>query len=239
MLCMLLLLVVIGLGVVVWLQGRDAPPASASGQGPTRNGTSDEGLTPAEMQLKPEASAKRASAEPKRSAAKKAAAPVAETSSRDNSKIGADDLKGGEDELKGLLDDLNLLGDDTATPSGAPILPASTEADAAPSRAAANDARAAERAALHLPAPRYAARGAYVAQLAAVRREANAERTWRRLSARAPRLLEDSELDITRVTLEDGVYFRVRAGYFADRTNARRFCDRMKMIQQACMPMRR
>jgi hypothetical protein len=35
------------------------------------------------------------------------------------------------------------------------------------------------------------------------------------------------------------VFFRVRAGYFANRTNARRFGDRMQMIQQACMPMRR
>lgn len=85
-------------------------------------------------------------------------------------------------------------------------------------------------------APAFVGGGPYVAQLAALQSEAAVEQAWRRLSSRAPQLFEPARLDVERADLGPrGVYYRVRAGYFADRTNASLFCERIRQMGQDCI----
>lgn len=87
-----------------------------------------------------------------------------------------------------------------------------------------------------LAAPTFVGNGPYVAQLAALQSEAAVEQAWRRLSSRAPQLFASARLDVERADLGPrGVYYRVRAGYFADRDNAARFCDRIRQMGQDCI----
>lgn len=82
--------------------------------------------------------------------------------------------------------------------------------------------------------------GPYVAQLAALQSEAAVEQAWRRFSSRAPTLFAAARLDMERADLgARGVYYRVRAGYFADRAAAARFCDRIREFGQDCIPATR
>ena len=90
------------------------------------------------------------------------------------------------------------------------------------------------------PAPRFAAEGPYVAQLAALQSEAAVQPAWRRLSSRAPGLFASARLDVERADLgARGVYYRVRAGYFSDRAEAARFCERIRQMGQDCIPATR
>lgn len=85
-------------------------------------------------------------------------------------------------------------------------------------------------------APQFVSSGPYVAQLAALQSEAAVDQAWRRLSSRAPQLFAAARLDTQRADLgQRGVYYRVRAGYFADRTNASRFCERIRQMGQDCI----
>lgn len=85
-------------------------------------------------------------------------------------------------------------------------------------------------------APQFAANGQFVAQLAALQSEAAIDPAWRRLSSRAPQLFAPAALDVERADLgQRGVYYRVRAGYFADRTQAARFCERIRQMGQDCI----
>lgn len=85
-------------------------------------------------------------------------------------------------------------------------------------------------------APHFVGNGPYLAQLAALQSEAAVEQAWRRLSSRAPQLFASARLDVERADLGPrGVYYRVRAGYFADRDNAARFCDRIRQMGQDCI----
>lgn len=89
-------------------------------------------------------------------------------------------------------------------------------------------------------APSFAASGPFVAQLAALQSEAAVQAAWTRLSSRAPNLFGQAHLDVQRADLgQRGIYFRVRAGYFADRANASRFCDRIRQMGQDCIPVAR
>lgn len=84
--------------------------------------------------------------------------------------------------------------------------------------------------------PRFVSNGPYVAQLAALQSEAAVEQSWRRMSSRAPQLFGPARLDVERADLgARGVYYRVRAGYFADRANAARFCERIRQMGQDCI----
>ena len=86
------------------------------------------------------------------------------------------------------------------------------------------------------PHPTFASSGRYVAQLAALQSEAATEAAWRRYASRAPDLFRDARLDIERADLgQRGIYYRVRAGYFADRANATRFCERIRQMGQDCI----
>lgn len=85
-------------------------------------------------------------------------------------------------------------------------------------------------------APRFAANGPYVAQLAALQSEAAVNAAWRRYSSRAPQLFGAAHLDTQRADLgQRGIYYRVRAGYFADRANATLFCERIRQMGQDCI----
>lgn len=85
-----------------------------------------------------------------------------------------------------------------------------------------------------------AAGGAFVAQLAALQSQAAVEPAWRRFTARAPDLFADARLDVERADLgARGIYYRVRAGYFANRADAARFCARIRQMGQDCIPAAR
>ncbi len=86
------------------------------------------------------------------------------------------------------------------------------------------------------PNPAFASNGRYVAQLVALQSEAGVEAAWQRYASRAPDLFRHARLDVERADLgQRGVYFRVRAGYFADRANAARFCERIRQMGQDCI----
>jgi len=84
-------------------------------------------------------------------------------------------------------------------------------------------------------APQFAANGQFVAQLAALQSEAAVDPLWRRLSSRAPQLFAAAALDVERADLgQRGIYYRVRAGHFANRDQAALFCDRIRQMGQDC-----
>ncbi len=88
--------------------------------------------------------------------------------------------------------------------------------------------------------PQFAANGPYVAQVAALQSQGAVDAAWTRLASRAPALFANAQLDVERADLgQNGIYYRVRAGYFADRENAGLFCDRIKAMGQDCIAVRR
>jgi len=90
------------------------------------------------------------------------------------------------------------------------------------------------------PTPSFVSNGPYVAQVAALQSEDAVQPAWARLASRAPQLFGAAHLDVERAELgQRGTYFRVRAGYFADRANASRFCDRIKQMGQDCIVVTR
>lgn len=86
------------------------------------------------------------------------------------------------------------------------------------------------------PRPVFTPNGRYVAQLAALQSEPATEAAWRRYASRAPDLFREAHMDVERADLgQRGIYYRVRAGYFADRENAGRFCERIRQMGQDCI----
>lgn len=84
--------------------------------------------------------------------------------------------------------------------------------------------------------PAFVANGPYVAQLAALQSEAAVAAAWRRFTSRAPDLFEHARMDVERADLgQRGVYYRIRAGFFADRANATLFCERIRRMGQDCI----
>jgi hypothetical protein len=62
------------------------------------------------------------------------------------------------------------------------------------------------------------------------------QQAWARLASRAPQLFASARLEVERADLgQRGVYHRIRAGYFADRANASRFCERIRQMGQDCI----
>lgn len=139
-------------------------------------------------------------------------------------------------------------------PRTAPPLEAPAEIEAAPPESTESESAAAElegSADTHpveeeapmsvgapqlAPTPRFVANGPYVAQLAALQSDAAVDQAWRRLSSRAPQLFAAAHLDVERADLgARGVFYRVRAGYFPDRANASRFCERLRQMGQDCI----
>jgi cell division septation protein DedD len=81
-----------------------------------------------------------------------------------------------------------------------------------------------------------AAGSGYWVQLAALRSEETARAAWATMDKRYPGLLTSVRMDIQRADLgPQGVYYRLRAGYFGDRGQAGAFCDRVKGTGAVCM----
>lgn len=82
----------------------------------------------------------------------------------------------------------------------------------------------------------FAADGAYLVQIAALRSEAAAESQWKRVTASAPELYYGATKIIQRADLgSEGVFFRLRVGAFADRSEASAFCDAVKEAGANCI----
>lgn len=82
----------------------------------------------------------------------------------------------------------------------------------------------------------FAVDGPFVAQIASLKSAEAADAAWTRLSRRAPVLFEGARKDVQQADLgERGIYFRVRAGYFASRADAAQFCGQVKALGQECL----
>jgi hypothetical protein len=76
-------------------------------------------------------------------------------------------------------------------------------------------------------------KGALV-QLAAVRSEADAKSEWERLSKRMPDLLAQRQPAFSKIDRDGQALWRVRTGGFADITQAKDFCDRVRAKGSGC-----
>lgn len=84
--------------------------------------------------------------------------------------------------------------------------------------------------------PASASGGAYVVQLAALRTPEAAQAEWTKIADANPALLRGVRRDVQRADLgAQGIYYRLRAGYFDGRAEAAAFCERMKGAGLACM----
>jgi cell division septation protein DedD len=82
----------------------------------------------------------------------------------------------------------------------------------------------------------FAADGAYLVQIAALRSEEAAESQWKRVTASAPELYHGATKMIQRADLgSEGVFYRLRVGAFADRSEASAFCDAVKEAGANCI----
>lgn len=78
--------------------------------------------------------------------------------------------------------------------------------------------------------------GAYLVQIAALRTEEQAETAWKRVVSSAPELYHGANKVIQRADLgQDGVFYRLRVGSFADRSEASAFCDAIKKTGANCI----
>ncbi len=85
-----------------------------------------------------------------------------------------------------------------------------------------------------------ATKGDFLVQLAALRAKDGARPAWARLQKAHPALLGDRELAIQRADLGDrGIFYRIQAGYFADRIGARSLCNALKARGQDCLVVKR
>ncbi len=82
--------------------------------------------------------------------------------------------------------------------------------------------------------------GGFVVQLISIRSRARARPAWTRLQKKHPALLGDRELAIQKADLGDrGIFYRIRAGFFADRASASRVCNALKTRGQDCLVTKR
>jgi cell division septation protein DedD len=114
-------------------------------------------------------------------------------------------------------------------PTPITVSPATTEAPEAP---IAFSAPVAPQA----PAAPSAGQPGYLVQLSALRSPDAAESAWSQMDLTHPGLLRGVKKDVQRADLgAQGIYYRLRAGYFGDRGQANSFCERVKGAGLACM----
>jgi cell division protein FtsN len=91
------------------------------------------------------------------------------------------------------------------------------------------------------PAPQPARTGSdWVVQIASLRSQAEADRTFAAVKQTHIGILAGFEPDIVRVDLEEkGIYYRARIAGFSDRSEASAICDRLKAAGQSCFVARR
>jgi cell division septation protein DedD len=125
----------------------------------------------------------------------------------------------------------------TITPQAAPPAPTSHEFDdAIEGRAGAAASSSASARPAPAAAPGFQARGAFLAQLAALRTQDDADAAWRTFAARAPLLAQGAHTEIQRASLgAAGVFYRLRVGYFDTNDRAGDFCARVRAGGRDCM----
>ena len=73
-------------------------------------------------------------------------------------------------------------------------------------------------------------------QLAALKSEAEANKTWKRILAKHNDVLGSLTVHIVKADLGgQGIYYRVQAGPFADKASAAAACDQLKTAGQQCL----
>ncbi|HWA23326.1 MAG TPA: SPOR domain-containing protein [Caulobacterales bacterium] len=81
-----------------------------------------------------------------------------------------------------------------------------------------------------------AGQGGYLVQLGALRTPEAADAAWSQMNSSHPELLRGVKKDLQRADLgAQGIYYRLRAGFFGDRGQANTFCERVKGAGLACM----
>jgi cell division protein FtsN len=82
-----------------------------------------------------------------------------------------------------------------------------------------------------------ASSGAFVLQIGAYKSEADASAAWKAYQAKHATLLSGVSSSIQKADLGDkGVWYRLRAGSFADKDTAAALCERLKADGGACFP---
>lgn len=82
----------------------------------------------------------------------------------------------------------------------------------------------------------FTANGDYLVQIAALRSEEAAETAWKRVTNSAPELYYGATKVIQRADLgSEGVFYRLRVGAFADRSEASAFCEAIKEAGANCI----
>jgi hypothetical protein len=123
----------------------------------------------------------------------------------------------------------NMIEAAKGAPTPITVSPATTEAPEAP---IAFSAPVAPQA----PAAPSAGQPGYLVQLSALRSPDAAESAWSQMDLTHPGLLRGVKKDVQRADLgAQGIYYRLRAGYFGDRGQANSFCERVKGAGLACM----
>lgn len=78
--------------------------------------------------------------------------------------------------------------------------------------------------------------GPFLVQIAALRSEEAAETAWRRVTSSAPELYHGASKRIQRADLgSEGVFYRLRVGAFAERSEAVAFCEAIKETGANCI----
>lgn len=86
----------------------------------------------------------------------------------------------------------------------------------------------------------FAADGGFLVQISALRSETAADTAWERFVADDSDLFAGAEKMIQRADLgAKGVFYRLRVGAFAERTNATAFCDALKARDKTCIVVAR
>jgi cell division septation protein DedD len=91
---------------------------------------------------------------------------------------------------------------------------------------------------LELPSAKFAfdASGTHLVQIAALRTQAAADAAWSSAVGAHPGLFTGAEKRVQRADLgAKGVFYRLRVGAFAERTNASEFCDALKERGETCI----
>jgi cell division septation protein DedD len=109
----------------------------------------------------------------------------------------------------------------TAAPATAPA----TTAAAAPASATTASPTTTQAASL----------GNYRIQLASLKSEAAAQKTWKRLATKYKDVLASLTVHIQKVALTSGTYYRLQAGPFEDKTSANAACTKLRAHGQQCI----
>ena len=125
----------------------------------------------------------------------------------------------------------------TQTTSPAAATPAKTPATTLVKSAAETPAKPPVAAPATATPVASAAGGAYVLQIGAYKSQSDADGAWKVYQAKHAALLSGFGPNVQKADLGDkGVWYRLRAGSFADKSAAAALCDRLKAEGAVCFP---